>query len=493
MVRIISQKTYDDVVRENIDEFGMTVEEAISDAIKQFEAQGVDLSNIIKDVALTGTDELHMISAAVDKLKSYTTDNSVNKQTVIDELKIVQCECDKDMSRRLLAGREGAYDAIIALMQTHTIEQHRDIIVQCLETMVSLMCGQPDLLTVPGVELMISYISKEKQQPDIDIQHLVLRWIRDCCEKHEHNRQHIFDSAILDHLKPLLHEDTKTPVPVLRAVCAVLRALVLDDDVRVEFGKAHEHARIIAVDTLGLITDLLIKHKDNEEIVHDLLLTLSALVVRNEFCKKVEDAGGVRFLLQALEQYNSNEKICKQGLKLLKVLAGNDECKVHIIQQGAAPIIVQTLTNHKCSAPTTVTGLNALAALTLRSPDNSRALFEAGLPDVIVECMQLHPAIMHVQRSASWAIRNMVSRSRYQNDKFLSLGVEGLLQEALAKFRNQCEYDLKASLRDLGCKVDLTEAWTGKGGRLTTQQTAMKYREREQYSDEEDATVKENN
>lgn len=39
MVRIISQKTYDDVVRENIDEFGMTVEEAIEDAIKQFEAQ----------------------------------------------------------------------------------------------------------------------------------------------------------------------------------------------------------------------------------------------------------------------------------------------------------------------------------------------------------------------------------------------------------------------------------------------------------------------
>lgn len=39
MVRIISQKTYDDVVRENIDEFGMSVEEAIEDAIKQFEAQ----------------------------------------------------------------------------------------------------------------------------------------------------------------------------------------------------------------------------------------------------------------------------------------------------------------------------------------------------------------------------------------------------------------------------------------------------------------------
>lgn len=150
--------------------------------------QGIDLSNIIKDVALTGTDELHMISAAVAKLKSYSTDRNVNRQTIIDELKIVQCECDKDMSRRLLAGREGAYDAIIALMQAHTIGQHRDVIIQCLETMVSLMSGQPDLLTLPGVEIMMSYISKEQQQPDIDIQHLVLRWMKDCCVKHEHNR-----------------------------------------------------------------------------------------------------------------------------------------------------------------------------------------------------------------------------------------------------------------------------------------------------------------
>lgn len=39
MVRIISQKTYDDVVRENIDEFDMSPEEAIKEAIAQFEAQ----------------------------------------------------------------------------------------------------------------------------------------------------------------------------------------------------------------------------------------------------------------------------------------------------------------------------------------------------------------------------------------------------------------------------------------------------------------------
>ena len=39
MVRVISQETYDETVKENIAEFSMTPEEAIQDAIEQFNAQ----------------------------------------------------------------------------------------------------------------------------------------------------------------------------------------------------------------------------------------------------------------------------------------------------------------------------------------------------------------------------------------------------------------------------------------------------------------------
>ena len=39
MVRVVSQETYDEVVQENIDEFSMSPEEAIAEAVKEFEAQ----------------------------------------------------------------------------------------------------------------------------------------------------------------------------------------------------------------------------------------------------------------------------------------------------------------------------------------------------------------------------------------------------------------------------------------------------------------------
>lgn len=64
----------------------------------------------------------------------------------------------------------------------------------------------------------------------------------------------MFDANILDHLKDLLGEGN---ADILREILSVCRALVLDDDVRVEFGRAHEHARVIASETLCSLTGLL--------------------------------------------------------------------------------------------------------------------------------------------------------------------------------------------------------------------------------------------
>lgn len=91
------------------------------------------------------------------------------------------------------------------------------------------------------------------------------------------------------------------------------------------------------------------------------------------------------------------------------------------------------------------------------------------MPEVIVQLMKLYPESTEVQKSASWAIRNMVSRSRYQNKKFLELGVEDILQTNLRKFV-KFEFDMKAALRDLGCNVNLKEEWTGKGGMLNSEE-----------------------
>lgn len=104
--------------------------------------------------------------------------------------------------------------------------------------------------------------------------------------------------------------------------------------------------------------------------------------------------------------------------------------------------------------------LQTLSTITLRSTENSQALFEVGGAETIVETMRLHPSSKLVQRNGAWAIRNMVSRSRDQCPTFLSHGIEDILKQAMETFKD-VEYDLKAALRDLGCEVKLKEEWTG--------------------------------
>lgn len=105
---------------------------------------------------------------------------------------------------------------------------------------------------------------------------------------------------------------------VIQQLCTVFRYLILDDDIRIEFGKAHEHAKLIATDCLIELTQLIdskpvfayylnkiksfvfIEFADKPGLVGDLILTVASLTVRNEYCVLVEEAGGLTFILTAL-------------------------------------------------------------------------------------------------------------------------------------------------------------------------------------------------
>lgn len=47
--------------------------------------------------------------------------------------------------------------------------------------------------------------------------------------------------------------------------------------------------------------------KTDELLINDLMLTLSALLVRNEFCKKVEVAGGLELIQDVMASFPSSE------------------------------------------------------------------------------------------------------------------------------------------------------------------------------------------
>ncbi|XP_053620040.1 armadillo repeat-containing protein 6 homolog [Plodia interpunctella] len=468
MVRVITQETYDEVVQENMEEFEMSPEEAVREAIAQFQAQGVDLSNIIKDLVLS-TNDNHLVSMTVSAMKELI-DRNYDDECMLQELEALKFECAKDLARRMRAAKDGAYNILIKLLEARLnlyIEKesgnNKLFVLDLLKTLSVFMDTQPDLLDDKGLELIKRALDTIV---DRDILIATLKWTATCCVKHEMNRQKIFAKNIVENLKNLV--ETRKDPKLTSACMLVVRRLTLDDDIRVEFGKAHDHAKELAMKLLIPLTEMLNQSTESTDATEclDLLKTISPLLVRNELCALCAEHGACDALFEVMATHHGDAVLLLHALKLLTALAGNDDVKRQLVQAGIAPTMVSVMRMHTSNAQAAALALKAIAALTLREPVHSCLFFDSGAAPLVVDLMKLHPNDPSVQKNACWAIRNMVGRYREQNRAFHLLGVEELLNQAYGKFQKDFGFDIKAALRDLECDVKFDEPWRGTGAEI---------------------------
>lgn len=124
-----------------------------------------------------------VITSAIKVLQELTQSASTNKDEYITQLNNLKAICDKSLAQRVAVGNANAYDAILNVMIL--FKNDVDMIKICLKSMISLQTGNPDLLNSAGIELMMGYFDKQK---DEEIIQLVLKWVKECCTKHENNR-----------------------------------------------------------------------------------------------------------------------------------------------------------------------------------------------------------------------------------------------------------------------------------------------------------------
>ncbi|XP_013096623.2 armadillo repeat-containing protein 6-like [Biomphalaria glabrata] len=464
MAKHITQKTFDDIVLENMSEFEMEPEEAIQDAVKQFESQGVSLSNIVIDPSLysseKGEAQDHPVITAVKTLSASLNDS--NDSIIVSSLNTIHAECDIDLARRCLAGSHGAYACVLQAMKRY--RDTPDHLVSALSVFCSLVNGQPDLMDSEGYDFLISLVKQYKA--NTQILELTIRAVRLNCVKHEGNRQEFIERELIILLTELLTLH-KPHAEMIKEVAICLRSLTLDDDVRVPFGKAHENAKTIVTEgeALKAILELCEEHMNTPSVLAELFLTLGCLAVRDEFCHEVLVRGGVRFIVNAFKNSINDKTIVRQALTVLKVLAGNDEVKHEIAKLEGVELAVSAMITHAKSASIAEAVCKVLTAITLRNAENCQKVVECEGHQHIVQAMRLHPGDVGVQKNACMALRNLVSRSKEFTDQILSLGTERLLNEAMTR-HEAAQDEAKAALRDLGCKVELKELWKGERGTI---------------------------
>ncbi|KAB5535790.1 hypothetical protein PHYPO_G00121990 [Pangasianodon hypophthalmus] len=463
--RRITQETFDSAVRENIEEFDMEESEALKEAIEQFESQGVDLSNIVKAVPKasseeTTDDQTHEVLQALQSLKSALESSSTS---VLESLKLFTEQCSLGFAQRYLAAQKDAYPTLLSCCQS--AGEDNEVLSATLAALSALTDGQPDLLDAEGQGFLIDTLRSHQEDPALIC--LGVRTVRHCCLKHEQNRQDLVKAGVLNLLTSAITQHVARP-EVVKEACIALRVITFDDDVRVPFGHAHEHAKMIVLEHNGLkvIVDAAKAHPENIPVLSELCATLSRLAVRNEFCQDIVDLGGLKFMMTLLADSLDCQDLVKQVLSALRAIAGNDDVKDAIVNAGGTELIVMAVNRHMSNAQVCEQGCAALCVLALRKPNNCKVIMESGGALAALQAMKTHPEEVNVQKQSCMLLRNLVSRTRDFSQPILEMGAEALIGQALASHRD-CSDVARAALRDLGCQVELRELWTGKKGSLT--------------------------
>ncbi|XP_054610693.1 armadillo repeat-containing protein 6 [Dunckerocampus dactyliophorus] len=465
-VRRITQETFDTAVRENIDEFEMDPDEALREAVEQFQSQGVDLSCIVKAVPAVPSDDqqqekTHEILKALESLRIAKDSADITK--VAADLKCFTEQCLLGFAQRYLAAQKDAYPIILSYCKKNVGEQEAALAALC--ALAALTDGQPDLLDADGQRFLLDVL--KKYSADSAVTRAALCAVRHCCLKHEQNRQDLVKAGVL----PLLTDAVKQHsgcAEVVKEASAALRVMTFDDDVRVTFGHAHEHAKSIVLEHNGLkvLIESAKAHNDNISVLSELCATLSRLAVRNEFCQDICDLGGLKLIMTLLADSYESPELVRQVLSAIRAVAGNDDVKDAVVKAGGVQLIVIAMNRHQSNSTVCEQGCACLSVLALRKPNNCKVIMEEGGALAAVQAMKAHTDAVNVQKQACMLLRNLVSRQPSYSQLILDMGVEALIAQAL-RTHQDCSDAAKAALRDLGCQVELRELWTGKHGSIT--------------------------
>lgn len=134
----------------------------------------------------------------------------------------------------------------------------------------------------------------------------IVKIVRVVCIKSESNRQIFVVNGVIFCLVVIL-KDFSQLGKIVKEICLVLRVFIFDDDMSVVFGKVYEYVKLIVVENVfGVLLGIMEYYKD-VEVVSELCVILSRLVVRNEYCKDIVDMGGLKMVLKLLQDYIFNQ------------------------------------------------------------------------------------------------------------------------------------------------------------------------------------------
>ena len=380
----IDQSTFDQIVKENIEDLDMEPEESVQDAIDSLTSQKANMIFIVKEAIILdsehpgfGKHKCLYLTEELGKLVE-SDSNLLNDEEKVKQIIEISKELTQELSTDKLPKRyhsckngklhmklELIYFKIAETLSSDNSTLNLELINSLLNLSINTFQFQPDFVTRQTTTDLCRIM------PALEDENLlkILKLISVMSKQHEENRTYFFHGGLFPNVGKLFARDSlsksqsiDTHNKILAQLCTTIRNFTVDDDPRQTTCRAHDNARDLVNDEAALenLCKFLKNIDDNSyKLKKEVILTLSKLLVRNEFCLKAaeDNCGLLKLITENLEiclkiDENSNNKeqgdtaasavagtetvsetvLLRPLLLLLKTMCGNDEVKHRVTQ-----------------------------------------------------------------------------------------------------------------------------------------------------------------
>ena len=136
MVKRITQPTFDSVVKENMEDFSLNMEDALKEAILQLTQQGITLDNI----DITGGIDMDELKIAAETVNQFSKSESVNEDTLSVALANIRKLCSQKDNNQIrnknIILREGCLYSLYQILKLQSSSS--GVISNVLESIIYL-------------------------------------------------------------------------------------------------------------------------------------------------------------------------------------------------------------------------------------------------------------------------------------------------------------------------------------------------------------------
>ncbi|ETV66092.1 hypothetical protein, variant 3 [Aphanomyces astaci] len=359
--RHITQETFNECVRENMEEFDMIEEDAIADAVTQFESQGVDLSTIVKAL-----DVVHPVLAALKVIEADESDDETCLHVQLVALQDQLKDAVGSSGAKELAGQINGPTILLQRLPAVQDVATRILLLSTLQSMVSgnrsnqLLVGDAGVAAIFDVGVLSSHA---------DTQTAAFSSLKCICAKNEVNKKRLTSHGIIARLVVLFRDRSMVPEGRTKDIADVIRVLTLHDDTTSMFSQTHDIVKLfVEHGVIDAVLPYLRGVSSDPDTLSSWLAVVKQLAITEDTCRKLV-AAGILDLLPTFQHHAHHRPLLSHCLGLLRNLAAVDEYK-SVVTSSNLPWIISIMQQHPTEVYLQTLGCATIAAICLRSPAN---------------------------------------------------------------------------------------------------------------------------